>query len=190
VVDLGNNRLEQFNNSGTYLRQFGSTGSGPGQFNYPTSVAIDSSGNLFVLDGYNARVQKFTSTGGYLLQFGSAGSGTGQFGINPSNGDNSVAQALAIDASNHVWVADTYNNRVEEFDDNGNFLGEFGYGVVSTPKGIAVDGWNARVEEFSGGGSFELQLGGGWPGGSGNGQFGINPSPAQTGLTQGIVVSR
>jgi len=246
VVDLGNNRLEQFNNSGTYLTQFGSTGSGPGQFNYPTSVAIDSSGNLFVLDGYNGRVQKFTSTGGYLLQFGNAGSGTGQFGINPSNGANTVAQALAIDASNHVWVADTYNNRVEEFDDDGNFLGQFGNGVVSTPKGIAVDsvgniwvsnfssfrveefapngtllaqvgtagsgtgqfsgttsltfdaagnlwvsdGWNARVEEFSGGGSFELQLGGGWPGGSGNGQFGINPSPAQTGLTQGIVVSR
>jgi DNA-binding beta-propeller fold protein YncE len=43
VADLGNNRVEIFNSKGTYLSQFGSKGTGNGQFYGPYGVAIDPS---------------------------------------------------------------------------------------------------------------------------------------------------
>ena len=182
VVDLGNARLEKFDSSGNYITQFGSSGSGNGQFSWPTSSAIDSSGNIWVLDGYNARVQEFNSSGTYVTQFGSNGNGNGQFGINPSNGANSIAQALAIDSSNNIFVADTYNNRVEEFNSSGAYIRQFGTagsgnGQFLSPKGTAVDAsgnvWvadlgNCRVQEFSSSGSYLRQFG---SCGTGNGQF-------------------
>jgi DNA-binding beta-propeller fold protein YncE len=63
----------------TYLTQWGSFGSGNGQFNGPNDVATDGSGNVYVADVGNDRIQKFTNTGAYLTQWGSFGSGAGQF---------------------------------------------------------------------------------------------------------------
>jgi hypothetical protein len=56
----------------------GKSDSGNGQFSYPSGVAIDASGNAWVVDGENNRVQKFNSKGEYLSKFGSGGSGNGQ----------------------------------------------------------------------------------------------------------------
>jgi DNA-binding beta-propeller fold protein YncE len=52
-------RIQQFSKSGEYLRGFGSQGTGPGQFYAPHGIALDSHGDLYVVDGYNHRVQKF-----------------------------------------------------------------------------------------------------------------------------------
>ena len=106
VVDAFNNRVQKFDSSGNYLSQFGSSGSGDGQFNGPYGVAIDSGGNIYVTDLSNNRVQKFDSSGNYLSQFGSSGSGDGQF-----NGPIDVA----IDATGNIYVTDTDNNRVQVF---------------------------------------------------------------------------
>jgi DNA-binding beta-propeller fold protein YncE len=46
---------------GAYLLQFGSAGSGPGEFNQPANIAIDSADNIYVADSLNHRVQKFDS---------------------------------------------------------------------------------------------------------------------------------
>ncbi len=46
-----------------YLLQWGSNGSGNGQFISPVGVATDASGNVYVVDVGSARVQKFTGTG-------------------------------------------------------------------------------------------------------------------------------
>ena len=62
-----------------YLTQWGSQGSGDGQFMFPTGVAVDGDGDVYVADRDNNRIQKFTSSGGYLTQWGSYGSGNGQF---------------------------------------------------------------------------------------------------------------
>src|SRR5438045_521940 len=60
------------------LREFGYTGSGPGEFNSPTFVAVDpSSHNIVVSDTGNSRVQIFDPAGNYLGEFGSAGYGDG-----------------------------------------------------------------------------------------------------------------
>src|SRR4029077_8322523 len=59
VVDYGNNRVEEFNSSGTYLSQFGSLGGGNGQLNGPIGVALDSSGKVYITDFNNNRVEVF-----------------------------------------------------------------------------------------------------------------------------------
>lgn len=79
VTDPGNNRVQKFDSQGNYLSQFGSLGTGNGQFNSPAGIAIDASGNVYVTDAGNARVEKFDTNGNYLGQFGSPGSGNGQF---------------------------------------------------------------------------------------------------------------
>ncbi|TMQ56414.1 MAG: hypothetical protein E6K72_05275, partial [Candidatus Eisenbacteria bacterium] len=55
-----------------YLTQWGSFGTGNGQFQYPTGVATDAAGNVYVVDPVvNHRIQKFTGAGAYLTQWGS-----------------------------------------------------------------------------------------------------------------------
>ena len=53
-----------------FLLQWGSRGSGKGEFEIPHSIAIDFFGNLFVTDIANERIQKFTNNGTFLMQFG------------------------------------------------------------------------------------------------------------------------
>src|ERR1039457_2438658 len=98
-------------NPPTYLFQWGSAGSGNGQFIYPYGIAVDSSNNVYVADTDNDRIEKFDSNGNYLTQWGSHSSGNGQF---------SGAGWIAVDSSNNVYVTDLYNNRVEKFDSSGN----------------------------------------------------------------------
>ena len=58
--------------------QFGSKGSGKGQFEHPGDVAVAANGDLWVLDPGNDRVEEFTAGGEYVGGFGSAGSGDGE----------------------------------------------------------------------------------------------------------------
>ena len=58
-----NHRIVKFSASGAFLTQWGSFGTGNGQFSYPHGVALDSSDNVYVADWNNHRIQKFTSSG-------------------------------------------------------------------------------------------------------------------------------
>ena len=65
-----------------YLTQWGSTGTGDGQFGAsqgPEGVVTDATGNVYVVDRGNNRVQAFTPTGAFLGKWGSFGTGDGQF---------------------------------------------------------------------------------------------------------------
>ncbi len=80
VADTSNHRIQKFDTSGAYLTQWGSHGSGNGQFNYPYGVAVDAGQRL--CGGYhNNRIQKFNTSGGYLDPVGHYGTGNGQFNI-------------------------------------------------------------------------------------------------------------
>jgi len=79
MTDSYKDIVEEFSGTGTYIGQFGSSGSGDGQFDGPGNLAIDSGGNIWVTDIGNSRVQEFSATGTYEGQFGSNGSGDGQF---------------------------------------------------------------------------------------------------------------
>jgi hypothetical protein len=83
-------------------------------FNRPTDVAFDSAGNIYVADGVgNQRVAKFDKNGVFVKSWGSKGSEPGQFG--------SSVRAIAVDAQNNVYVADSGNKRIQVFDSNGTF---------------------------------------------------------------------
>ena len=97
-----------FRSNGTFLRKWGSPGSGDGEFSGPWGVAVDASGNVIVAETGNHRIQVFDSSGDFLREWGSPGSGDGQFSV-----------GVAVDASGNVIVADSatfasrYSNRVE-----------------------------------------------------------------------------
>src|SRR5262249_4034573 len=79
VADTGNNRIQEFNSSGVFLRMWGSAGFGDGQFAFLQGIAADSSGNVYAADGNTNRIQKFSPTGALITKWGSGGSGDGQF---------------------------------------------------------------------------------------------------------------
>ena len=155
--------------------QFGSSGTGNGQFASPTSVTLDSSGNIYVVDSANHRVQKFNSSGVYQSQFGSSGTGNGQF---------NTPRSIDFDSSGNIFVLDTANNRVQKFNSSGTYVSQFGsYGTGNSqfdnPTGIAIDAsdniyvadtFNSRVQKFNSSGTYVLQFGSAGSGGSG--QFG------------------
>ena len=51
--------VEEFSSSGALLTQFGTYGTGNGQFEFPTGLAFDGSGNLWVADAYGRRLEEF-----------------------------------------------------------------------------------------------------------------------------------
>lgn len=86
-------------------------------FNKPTDLAIASTGELFVSDGYgNARVHKYSPDGTLIKSWGERGSGPGQFAL---------SHCVRMDKHDRVWVCDRENNRIQIFDTDGNFLTEW-----------------------------------------------------------------
>jgi len=140
VADFVNQRIQQLDNNGQFIRQWGNTktvGVWSGEFNYPTDVAVNNKGYLYVADGYNDRIQVFSPQGNYVHKWG------GPFGMNifgSFNGWFATVTGIAIDPQGHVFVADFYNDRIQKFTEDGEFLTAFGIpGNSPTHTAIAVD---------------------------------------------------
>ncbi|MGH7401579.1 MAG: peptidyl-alpha-hydroxyglycine alpha-amidating lyase family protein, partial [Candidatus Rokuibacteriota bacterium] len=99
-------------------------------FNRPTHVAIcPKSGYLFVSDGYgNSRVHKYAPDGTHVMSWGEAGTDPGQFNL-PHN--------LVTDGDGLVYVADRENHRVQIFDGEGRYQGQ--WNNLHRPCGLFVD---------------------------------------------------
>ena len=83
-----------------------------GQFGFPSGVALDSSGNVFVVDRGNDRIQKFTQYRYFYQNMGHPCSGNGQF-YSPVG--------VAVDSSGNVFVTDYLNYRVQKFTNTWGF---------------------------------------------------------------------
>jgi len=111
VADYMNYRIQKFTSDGVFITEWGSRGGGDGEFSNPYGVAVDGSGNVYVADSWsNHRIQKFTSDGVFITKWGSRafdyGNGEGEF-YRP--------YGVAVDASGSVYVADTWNHRIQKF---------------------------------------------------------------------------
>lgn len=117
LADSKNNRVLEFNASGVCQLELGAKegkswlgydreGAGPGEFAYPTSVAIGPGGRIWVADTANSRVEEFTAAGEYLRMFGSYG--TQACGLDFPFG-------IAVDQHGHIWLSEPYANRAQEF---------------------------------------------------------------------------
>ena len=88
-----------------------------GPFHYPCNVALASTSDIFVCDGYgNARIHVFSASGELLRSWGEPGNGPGQFHI---------PHGIAIADDDTVFVADRENNRLQLFDAQGRYLSEW-----------------------------------------------------------------
>jgi DNA-binding beta-propeller fold protein YncE len=85
----------------------------PGNFSYPTNVALDADNNVYVTDSFNSRVEIFDADGNFIRQFGKAGDRPGTL-FRP--------KGIAIDVDGHVWVADAVQDRVQCFTPEGDLL--------------------------------------------------------------------
>jgi DNA-binding beta-propeller fold protein YncE len=115
------------------LGKAGVAGDGPDEFSQPAAVAISRKGEIFVADGHgqpgsNARVVKFSKDGKFIKTWGKKGTGPGEF---------SALHTLAFDMNGRLLVGDRGNNRIQIFDEDGNYITE--WKQFGRPGGIFVD---------------------------------------------------
>jgi DNA-binding beta-propeller fold protein YncE len=154
VVDTLAHDVCVFNlSTGEFLRRFGGAGTGEGLFNYPTYVAVDADGTVYVTDSLNFRVQVFDLRGTFLRQIGRLGDATGYM---------AVPKGIAVDRHGHLYVVDSALSTVQIFDREGRFLLSFGErgdepGQFQVPTGLAVgpddriyvcDSFSRRLQVF------------------------------------------
>ena len=166
VADSRNHRILHIAADGSLLQEWGtfadlaSGNAPPGTFNEPWGVAVGPDGSVYVTDTWNHRVQKFTAEGEPLTSWGQYGQPLPE---DPTS-QNSFwgPRGIAVDPQGHVFIADTGNKRIAVFDEDGNYITEFGGvgldpGQFDEPVGVAVasdgtvyvaDTWNQRIQSF------------------------------------------
>jgi DNA-binding beta-propeller fold protein YncE len=114
VVDQGNTRIVKFSFDGRVLAVWGSKGTGDGQFNDPTSVAVDPTTNkTYVADPRNKRIQLFDDNGKFLTEWSV-----------PEWGQPVGFEDLAIDSqTGRLYASSTHLDAVLVFDLNGTRIG-------------------------------------------------------------------
>jgi len=108
-VDSGNSQIRKATQSGSaplFMWKWGTHGSGNGEFDMPSGIAVASDGSIYVADTNNHRIQRFTSGGVFVSKWGTNGTGDGQF---------QYPAGVAIASDGSVYVVDTDNNRIQKF---------------------------------------------------------------------------
>ena len=110
IIDLGHNKVVKVSPAGKILTSWGSYGSGPGQFEQPDSVAVDTQGNVYVGDNEadSARIEKFNDAGTFLgivkLQL-------------------KIGSSLVVDSSNELYIAN--DTSITKLSSTGQVLGKW-----------------------------------------------------------------
>ncbi len=141
-----NGRIAKYDQDGNYISEFGSKGSGPGQFDLVHSITIDAQGRIYAADRRNHRIQVFDKDGNFLEEWKNVGSPT----------------RLVITEDQSLWMSDADYNRMAKFDLNGvlqTYWGVSGkepgafdnmhnFDVDEHGNLFIADAWNNRVQKF------------------------------------------
>ncbi len=185
IADSGNHRIRRITPAGTISSIAGSGTAGNAgdggaasgaQLNYPSGLAVDASGNIYIADSGNNRVRRIAG---------------GTISTMPTGPLNSP-QGVAVDAAGNLYTADLFNHRIQKLDAKGgvstvagdgtaDFGGDGGPAVAAQlryPFAVAVDKAgnlliadtnNYRVRQVSTDGTITTVVGTGEPGLSGDG---------------------
>lgn len=119
-----------------YITEWGSFGTGNGQFQTPVGVAVDAAGNVFVCETNGNHIQKFTNTGGYLAQWPGGGLG------------------IAVDNDGNVYA--TLGRSLAKYSNDGALLAEWpslGSGLTVDRNGIVYVATRASTARFTSSGT-------------------------------------
>ncbi len=160
------------------------TGNADFQMNAPKDLAIGPDGRIYVADARNHRILILDENGNYLDSFGQFGASDYNTNLMAPNSTFNEPWGVAVSPDGFVYVADTWNNRIQKFDTDGNYITKWGeFGAAETaydfwgPRGVAVDSegrvyvadtGNKRVVIFDSNGNDLDEFGGA---GLGVGQF-------------------
>ena len=137
-ADLRNHRIRKVDAAGVIstVAGAGSTGESGGgfggdgypataaQLNFPSGVALDGSGNLYIADGFNNRIRKVDSAG--VISTVAGGGLPGGDGYPATAAQLNFPSGVALDGSGNLYIADTWNGRIRKVD---------AAGVISTVAG-------------------------------------------------------
>jgi len=160
--------------TGALIRSVGGPGSGPGELKNPGGVAVGPAGHLFVADFSNQRVQELSATGAFVRQWGT----TGEKGYLFAGGFNYPID-VTVAADGTLFVADGYNDRIQVFGPDSDFVRKWGgplainirgsyHGWFKVPTSVALgpndtvfvaDQENNRVQKFTRSGEFLTAFG-------------------------------
>jgi DNA-binding beta-propeller fold protein YncE len=128
-----NARIVKLSGDGTFIKAWGQRGSGPGEFDSPHGLAMDSAGRLFVADRSNSRIQIFTQDGEFLEEWRQFGRPSGVF-INEDDviyvADSQSNEQLNPGYRQGIRVGSVTDGRVMEF---------IPWDETNTLEGVAAD---------------------------------------------------
>ncbi len=187
VADTGNNRVQQFEESGKYVAQFGNSGTTEEKVLSPSGVAVEPSGDVWVVNGSKTeeidsyRVHEYNEQGKYVRRFGEELEKVFDKCEYLDAGWDKTPHGIAVAANGDVYLADTGDDCIGEFNEEGKYIRRFGSegsgnGQFKEPEDVSIvdgrvyvmDTGNDRVQEFTESGEYRQQFG---TEGSGSGQF-------------------
>jgi hypothetical protein len=136
VADRGNHRVEAFSSTGRFIRQFGSFGTGRGQFVGIGGVAVDSEGDVYIADDQQGTLSKFSPAGHFEWSIGGPATTDpalqGQFAL--ANVDAHGRVVAGVNGALRVVYVDAGGHKVDAFGLNGYFRNGW------APCDVTVDG--------------------------------------------------
>jgi secreted PhoX family phosphatase len=179
--------------------------------NYPTEVAVDAAGNLFIADNFNNRIRKVTPEGIITTVAGNGVQGYSGDGGQATSASLNYPAGVAVDATGNLFIADYGNNRIRKVTTGGAITTVAGNGIsgfsgdggaatsasMNGPSGIAVDAagnlfvaedLNHRIRKLTPDGIITTVAGNGIPGFLGDGGAATSASLELGLLSSGVAV--